>query len=57
MSTDANKDTWVIEFVALPDAVPAAIRVRRWLKIGLRALKLKCTSVSDRKKPKRTNGK
>jgi hypothetical protein len=31
----------------LPDEVPAAIGIRRWLKQGLRAFGLKCVSVEE----------
>jgi hypothetical protein len=31
----------------LPDDAPAAVRLRRWLKLGLRTFGLKCLSVEE----------
>jgi hypothetical protein len=36
-----------IELVALPDATPAVVRLRAWLKRGLRAFKLKCVEARE----------
>jgi hypothetical protein len=32
---------------ALPDDAPAAVRLRRWLKLGLRTFGLRCVSVEE----------
>jgi hypothetical protein len=36
-----------VTFLALPDDVPPSIRLRRLLKIALRALALKCTEAEE----------
>lgn len=36
---------FMIEIEALEDPVPAANRLRQWLKIGFRGLRLRCKSV------------
>jgi hypothetical protein len=45
MSTPGERFTVVVE--ALPSDVPAIIRLRRWLKLGLRSLGLKNLSVTE----------
>jgi hypothetical protein len=37
----------VLVLKPLPDNVPVAIRLKRWLKIGLRTFSLKCVSVEE----------
>ena len=32
---------------ALPDDAPASVRLRRWLKLGLRTFGLRCVSVEE----------
>jgi hypothetical protein len=41
--------TWVITIRPLPSHVPEEVRVRRLLKIVLRAFALECTAVRDAK--------
>lgn len=38
-------DLWLIVLKPLPHDVPAAVRVRRWLKLALRAYRLRCVTV------------
>jgi len=40
--TLADGELWTLTFRVLPDAVPAAIRVRRLLKTALRRDRLRC---------------
>jgi hypothetical protein len=40
-------ERWLIEFVAMDDPCPPAIRVRTLLKKALRGYSLKCVSVSS----------
>lgn len=35
-------ERFVLEIEALEDPVPAAVRLKQWLKLGLRGLRLKC---------------
>jgi hypothetical protein len=42
---------YVLRLVALPDGVPAAVRLRRALKTLLRAYRLRCVSVEEVQAP------
>jgi hypothetical protein len=45
VATDDDADVR-LTIRALPDAeVPAAVRLRRWLKLGLRSFRLRCTEI------------
>ena len=51
----ASRERFTLTVEALPDSAPAVIRLRRWLKMGLRAFGLRCTAavelLDDAKKP------
>lgn len=40
--SDQPRERYRIEVEALPSGVPATVRMKRWLKIALRAFGLKC---------------
>lgn len=42
-------ELWTVVVEPLEDEVPAAVRVKRWLKAGLRGYGLKCVEVRDAK--------
>jgi hypothetical protein len=42
-----GKERFLIELVALPDKVPAASRLKRFLKHALRGYALKCTGIRE----------
>jgi hypothetical protein len=44
---EATKDTWILTLVPAPgSAAPMAVRVKRLLKLMLRAFKIRCIQVS-----------
>jgi hypothetical protein len=46
VSTDLARYSATVTVEALPDDVPAAVRVRRWIKQALRSFRLKVTDIS-----------
>jgi hypothetical protein len=47
MTPSPHRPTFVVELQALPDAAPAAVRLRRFLGLALRAFRLKAVSVVE----------
>jgi hypothetical protein len=47
VSDHPDSEEFVVTIRVLPARTPAAIRLRQWLKIGLRALGLKATRVEE----------
>jgi hypothetical protein len=44
---DRPPERFRLTLAALPSTVPAAVRLKLWLKIGLRAFRLKCEAVEE----------
>jgi hypothetical protein len=42
-----DRASWTLVVEPLPDRAPAAARVRRWLKAGLRLYRLRCVVARD----------
>jgi len=41
-------EVWAIIVRTLPDDIPGAVRMRRWLKLALRSYRLKVESIGER---------
>ena len=54
-----NRPRYVITLEPLPDAVPAMVRLRKYLKLALRSFRLKCIEAVEQKpdpKPPQADG-
>jgi hypothetical protein len=47
MSTHQGGERFTVELQALPDEVPPAVRLKRWLKGALRSARFRALSVKD----------